>query len=56
MRLPGPAGAATRPKMHALWLDGPTPDAPVLLYLHGARRNVASSVFRIRRMQELFAS
>ncbi|MES2990524.1 MAG: alpha/beta fold hydrolase [Pseudomonadota bacterium] len=51
--LPGPAGAATRPKMHALWLDGPTPDAPVLLYLHGARRNVASSVFRIRRMQEL---
>ena len=39
--------------MHALWLDGPTPDAPVLLYLHGARRNVAGSVFRIRRMQEL---
>jgi alpha-beta hydrolase superfamily lysophospholipase len=40
-------------KLHALWLDGPRPDAPVLLYLHGARRNVASSAFRIRHMHEL---
>ncbi|MEP6876285.1 MAG: alpha/beta fold hydrolase [Burkholderiales bacterium] len=42
-----------KPKLHALWLGGPTPEAPVMLYLHGARRNVESSVFRIRRMREL---
>jgi pimeloyl-ACP methyl ester carboxylesterase len=42
-------------KLHGLWL----PDAaksqrgPVLLYLHGARWNVAGSAPRIRRMQEL---
>jgi uncharacterized protein len=28
-------------------------DAPVLLYLHGARWNVTGSAFRMRRMQEL---
>ncbi len=27
--------------------------APLLLYLHGARRNVAGSAFRIRQMQQL---
>ena len=48
--LPGPAAQA---KLHGLWLAGPTPDAPVMLYLHGARRNVESSVFRIRHMHEL---
>ena len=40
-------------KLHALWLAGERPDAPVMLYLHGARRNVAGSAFRIRQMQEL---
>ena len=40
-------------RMHGLWMDGPGPNAPVLLYLHGARRNVESSVFRMRRMQAL---
>ena len=40
-------------KLHALWLAGPTPDAPVMLYLHGARRTVEGSAFRIRHMQEL---
>ena len=40
-------------KLHALWLANAQPDAPVLLYLHGARRNVAGSAFRIRHMQEL---
>jgi uncharacterized protein len=39
--------------LHALWLAGPTPDAPVMLYLHGARRTVEGSAFRIRHMQEL---
>ncbi len=40
-------------KLHALWLANDNPRAPVLLYLHGARRNVSSSGFRIRQMQEL---
>ena len=40
-------------KLHALWLANPQPDAPLMLYLHGARRNVAGSAFRIRHMQEL---
>ncbi len=40
-------------RLHALWLAGERPDAPVLLYLHGARWNVTGSTPRIRRMQEL---
>jgi uncharacterized protein len=40
-------------KLHGLWLAHARPDAPVMLYLHGARRNVAGSAFRIRHMQEL---
>ncbi len=42
-------------KLHGLWLaaDKPRADAPVLLYLHGARWNVAGSAARIRRMQDL---
>lgn len=43
----------SRVKLHALWLANANPRAPVLLYLHGARRNVSSSGFRIRQMQEL---
>jgi alpha-beta hydrolase superfamily lysophospholipase len=42
-------------RLHGLWLASemrPT-DGPVLLYLHGARWNVAGSSPRIRRMQEL---
>ena len=42
-----------KPKLHGLWLAGPTPDAPVMLYLHGARRDVEGSVFRIRHMRSL---
>ena len=42
-------------RLHALWLeaDSPAPDTPVLLYLHGARWNVASSASRMRRLQSL---
>ncbi len=40
-------------KLHALWLANERADAPVLLYLHGARWNVTGSAPRIRRMQEL---
>jgi alpha-beta hydrolase superfamily lysophospholipase len=48
-----PAKAEAHSKLHALWVDGPTPKSPVMLYLHGARRNVESSAGRIRRMNEL---
>ncbi|MFI8618356.1 alpha/beta hydrolase [Acidovorax sp. NPDC077693] len=40
-------------RLHGLWLPNDRADAPVLLYLHGARWNVAGSSGRIRRMQEL---
>ena len=42
-------------RLHGLWLaaDAPQPNRPVLLYLHGARWNVAGSASRVRRMQEL---
>jgi alpha-beta hydrolase superfamily lysophospholipase len=41
-------------KLHALWLPQPAAaDAPVLLYLHGARWDVRSSAQRMRRMHEL---
>ena len=45
---------ATEPvKLHALWLAQPYADAPVLLYLHGARWDVRSSAQRMRRMHDL---
>jgi alpha-beta hydrolase superfamily lysophospholipase len=42
-------------RLHGLWLpaENGAKDGPVLLYLHGARWNVAGSAPRIRRMQEL---
>ncbi len=42
-------------RLHGLWLGGKpeTTDTPVLLYLHGARYNVAGSAPRIQRMHEL---
>jgi alpha-beta hydrolase superfamily lysophospholipase len=42
-------------KLHGLWLASPqaAKGGPVMLYLHGARWNVAGSSPRIRRMHEL---
>lgn len=42
-------------RLHGLWAaaDEPRAGQPVMLYLHGARWNVAGSAGRIRRMQEL---
>jgi alpha-beta hydrolase superfamily lysophospholipase len=40
-------------RLHGLWVPQPRPDAPVLLYLHGARWDVRSSAGRIRRMHDL---
>jgi len=44
---------ATPARLHGLWLAQPRSDAPVLLYLHGARWDVRSSAQRMRRMHEL---
>ena len=46
-------GSPADAKLHGLWLGAAQPNAPVLLYLHGARYNVTGSAPRIRRMQEL---
>jgi len=40
-------------RLHGLWLPQPQADAPLLLYLHGARWDVRSSAHRMRRMHEL---
>jgi alpha-beta hydrolase superfamily lysophospholipase len=40
-------------RLHGLWLAQPRADAPVLLYLHGARWDVRSSAHRMRRMHDL---
>ncbi len=49
-----PSTAPAAPvRLHALWLAQPRADAPVLLYLHGARWDVRSSAQRMRRMHDL---
>ncbi len=40
-------------RLHGLWVEHPRPDAPVLLYLHGARWDVRGSAHRMRRLHEL---
>ncbi|MFM2060234.1 MAG: hypothetical protein RLY71_4619 [Pseudomonadota bacterium] len=40
-------------RLNGLWLAQPEADAPVLLYLHGARWNVRSSAARMRRLHSL---
>ncbi len=40
-------------RLHGLWDANPVPGAPVLLFLHGARRTVGGSAFRIRHMRDL---
>ena len=49
-----PSAALQQPvRLHGLWLPQPSANAPVLLYLHGARWDVRSSAHRMRRMHEL---
>ena len=48
-----PGGDSAAARLHGLWLPAPAADAPVLLYLHGARWNVAGSSPRMRRLHEL---
>ncbi len=40
-------------RLHGLWLAQDRADAPVMLYLHGARWDVRGSAHRMRRMHEL---
>lgn len=40
-------------RLHGLWLAQSDPQAPLLLYLHGARWDVRGSAHRMRRMHEL---
>ena len=47
------ASSSQTVKLHGLWLSQPRPDAPVLLYLHGARWDVRGSAPRMRRMHDL---
>lgn len=47
------AATGTHVKLHGLWSEGSDPKAPLLLYLHGAKRNVEASAWRIRDMQRL---
>lgn len=53
--IPFESKAAEAPvRLHALWLpQAGKPDAPVLLYLHGARWDVRGSAGRLRRMHDL---
>ena len=39
-------------RLHAWWLQGDTPHAPAILYLHGARWNLTGSVSRIERWRQ----
>jgi len=40
-------------RLHAWWVAAESPEAPVLLYLHGARWNLSGSVTRIERWRRL---
>jgi hypothetical protein len=47
------AASGKAEQLHGLFLPADRPDAPVLLYLHGARWNVSGSSGRMRRMQDV---
>ena len=38
-------------RLHAVWAAHEDPAAPVLLYLHGARRNLEGSMFRVEQLR-----
>ncbi len=48
-----PVGSAAQPEqIHTWWWPASKPDAPALLYLHGARWNLTGHVFRIEQLRE----
>ncbi|MBL8384110.1 MAG: alpha/beta fold hydrolase [Burkholderiales bacterium] len=40
-------------RVHAWWAPQPDPQAPAILYLHGARWNLSGSSFRIQRWRDM---
>jgi len=38
--------------LHGLWMAHENPRAPVVLYLHGSRRNVETNLFRMQQIRE----
>lgn len=40
-------------RLHALWAPHEAADSPVLLYLHGARRDVGANVYRVNHLRDL---
>ena len=40
-------------RLHALWAPHEEPTAPVLLYLHGARRDLGANVYRVDHLRDL---
>jgi alpha-beta hydrolase superfamily lysophospholipase len=40
-------------QVHAWWAPQPNPEAPAVLYLHGARWNLSGSSFRIQRWRDM---
>jgi alpha-beta hydrolase superfamily lysophospholipase len=40
-------------RLHALWAANGDPNAPLLLFLHGARQHLGRSVYRVEQMREL---
>lgn len=40
-------------RLHAWWAPAARDDAPAVLYLHGARRDLAGSWFRIQRLRDM---
>jgi hypothetical protein len=48
------SASADRPiRLHAVYAPSLSADAPLLLFLHGARQNLGRSVFRVEQMRDL---
>ena len=48
------SAAAGRPiRLHAVYAPNADAQAPLLLFLHGARQNLGRSVFRVEQMRDL---
>lgn len=52
LEIPVQAGTSESHLLHALWWPAADPEAPTLLYLHGARWNLTGQMFRIEQLHE----
>ena len=48
-----PASTGQPVRLHGLWQDAGKPDAPLVLFLHGARWDVTSSSYRMQRLHDM---